>query len=1340
MLYRRWHRASKRESELSNIIESISPDVLIVIDSNRTVTMCNGSIERMFGLTVDEILGKKTDRLYFDRRNNPNDSGEIYEILESEGFHLGLATGIKANGKTFPLEIITGNLTGIEGAVLLLRDISARVEAQQQLIASEKRFRDLFESSPDPILVTDEKTRIIDVNPAACKLYSRNRSELIGNNFYDLVPVKFASHARKNYSLLLENKISFMESYIIDKNGFTIPVEAASSKLDFFEGNAYLLHLRDITIRLANERALEKEKEFIQAILNNSYDGIAVINIRGEVLMLSPSMKKLFGYELDEIPTVQSWVDKCFITEHGRNTMLDLMEKAREKEKLSEKIFLVANKNGKRRWLKFHMSMMDDENIVVNGQDITEGKIIEQQLKESEAKYRQVVERANDGILIIQDRTIKYCNERLGEIIRYDTDEIEESFFDYFIAEDKREEVLSFYKSRIAGEEIPARYETDLIDKEGERVPVEVNAGTFVYNDRIADLVFIKDITEQKLAEADIEYHHNFEKMVSNISTNFIHLNSDEIDEGIHEALAKVGEFSGVDRSYLFLITDDKKHFSNTHEWCREDIEPQIDHLQNLLLDEFPWLKKKLFEKCDIFIPDIDMLPKEAENLRRILNVQSIKSLVMVPMVFKNDLMGFIGFDAVRDYMSWNSKDKDLLRMIAEIFVNALVGKSNEEALRSSEERYRLIINSAHDIIWTLDKCAKLTFINSRGTDLTGYDFDEWIGKELGELIHPADLDTFNKICQNTLDGNSNTFELRIVGKYGETYNLLVDSLPIFEDDMVVGTVNFARDITVRKHAQRELAKSREYYRNLFQSSPLGIITFDAKGEFSDANSRIIEMLGLTETDYDVRVEYIKKNFMNKTGLIDAFWECLERDKMIEVESKYQARDIDSYYHVRVVPLHAPKESISGALFIVEDVTERKKAEKALQYSEERYRTLQENVPVGVFRSTIDGRIITANPAMAKLFGYENVEQFISTSANETYFDSKQRDQYLERLKDVGSVVDFETVLLKKDGSSFWVSISAKAIYNEKARLKFIDGIMKDITDVKHAREALKASELQYRTTINSMDYKIFLVDSELKIIMHNKTLVEWAKELNLPFANDILGKTVMDIFDFKADQIKEEYEHVFQTGKPHIIEEIEYFDHKRIITETRKIPVFESGKVVRTITIIQDITKRKEAEEELRVLATTDALTGTLNRRSGIEVLDNEIKESRKKNYSFTVCYLDVNKLKLINDNFGHIDGDKVLMNIARIVKENLRDNDSILRMGGDEFLLILPQADMEDAMRIWEKIDEGFDRFNKKSSKPYEITISHGFAMYSPNQDIPVDQIIADADAAMYRNKKND
>jgi PAS domain S-box-containing protein len=139
--FRRWRSASASRSELEAIVSSISPDVLLVVMPNRDIVMCNASVERMFGYRPEEVVGSKSELLYFDRRVSRDRPREIYDALEKDGFHIGEARGKRRNGETFPLEIIAGEIGGRAGAVLLLRDITERKQAGERREQLQRRIQ-----------------------------------------------------------------------------------------------------------------------------------------------------------------------------------------------------------------------------------------------------------------------------------------------------------------------------------------------------------------------------------------------------------------------------------------------------------------------------------------------------------------------------------------------------------------------------------------------------------------------------------------------------------------------------------------------------------------------------------------------------------------------------------------------------------------------------------------------------------------------------------------------------------------------------------------------------------------------------------------------------------------------------------------------------------------------------------------------------------------------------------------------------------------------------------------------------------------------------------------------
>lgn len=168
---------------------------------------------------------------------------------------------------------------------------------------------------------------------------------------------------------------------------------------------------------------------------------------------------------------------------------------------------------------------------------------------------------------------------------------------------------------------------------------------------------------------------------------------------------------------------------------------------------------------------------------------------------------------------------------------------------------------------------------------------------------------------------------------------------------------------------------------------------------------------------------------------------------------------------------------------------------------------------------------------------------------------------------------------------------------------------------------------------------------------------------------------------------------------------------------------------------VTQDITAKKKLEEELKMYASIDELTGIFNRRVGISLLEKEIMQSQRRNSPLSIIYIDINGLKNTNDRFGHSKGDELIINTTKIIKKCARKSDIIFRMGGDEFLIILPDCKAEKAEIVWKRIRNECEQFNKNSDIPYKISMSHGTATYSGEQTI--DEFVNQADSQMYKEK---
>ncbi len=262
------------------------------------------------------------------------------------------------------------------------------------------------------------------------------------------------------------------------------------------------------------------------------------------------------------------------------------------------------------------------------------------------------------------------------------------------------------------------------------------------------------------------------------------------------------------------------------------------------------------------------------------------------------------------------------------------------------------------------------------------------------------------------------------------------------------------------------------------------------------------------------------------------------------------------------------------------------RADRARKISEERFRQLADLLPQTLFEVDLHGNVLYANRCGLRSFGYteEDLQKGIHVS---DLFAKEDVSRVLRnlgggRVEESGEIGDGHTEFLarRKDDSLFAVSVKSSPVTARGRRVGY-RGVMIDVTRLKKVREALRESEEQHRVTINALGDAIFVVNREMEVVLFNAPLRTWNRSLGI--TKSPLGMKVSDVYPFLPGSVIEEYRRVFDSGETLITEEESVVGGRRVITESRKIPVWEGGVVARVITAIRDITERRKAEEELK-------------------------------------------------------------------------------------------------------------------------------------------------------------
>lgn len=480
---------------------------------------------------------------------------------------------------------------------------------------------------------------------------------------------------------------------------------------------------------------------------------------------------------------------------------------------------------------------------------------------------------------------------------------------------------------------------------------------------------------------------------------------------------------------------------------------------------------------------DLDFFPEEAAQ-RYLVRDQEILT-TRQPVIDKVDVVrGADGRDR------WMSTSK--LPIIDDAGkVTGLVGISRditkrvraEQALRKSEEGYRQLVENATDIIYEMDDSGHLTFVNALAVRVTGYSEKELIGKHYLDLIRPdyrLDVERFYR-SQFVRKIQNTYYELPAVTRDGTTLWLgqnvhLVTKAgrPLrptrsARSERIVGFQAVARDITERVGVVRALRRSEERFRGLVENAHDLVYTHDLEGNFTSANPAAMRTYGYT-------TEEIFQ--LNIAQIVDPEYLPLVQQKIREMlEGSPQTGPYELLTHSKEgepiwveVSTHLLEREGQPVEVqcIARDITERVRAEEELWESEERYYSLFNHVPIGLYRTTPAGEIVDANPALVKMLGYPDQKSLLAVNVADVYVDPEVRRREQALLEHEGVVRRFEAQIRRYDGTVIWTWDTCRAVRDAQSRVLYYEGSLEDITEQVRAEEEIQRRN-QELTILNAL-------------------------------------------------------------------------------------------------------------------------------------------------------------------------------------------------------------------------------------------------------------------------------
>ncbi|GEM_PF-1789372 len=847
-------------------------------------------------------------------------------------------------------------------------------------------------------------------------------------------------------------------------------------------------------------------------------------------------------------------------------------------------------------------------------------KNLEKRTGGTEAWYKDFVEHASDLVQCVDSEgRFIYVNQAWLSTLKYTAEEVASITLFDIIHPDSMDHCMAAFKQVLTGKAF-GEVEAVFAAKDGTPVAVEGSVsvkldenGRFVHTRGI-----FRDVTERKRAEETLQQEKAFQAILLDLAADFINVQQAEFDQAINDMLKKIGEFTGLDRVYLFRHDHRCRVTSNTHEWCREGITPEIDNLQKTPFDFFLDFIR-IWDKGEVVhIPSVAQMPKE-HPMRSILAQQGIQSLILVPLMQNQVNTGFVGFDAVHELKSFSDQEITLLRVLAEIIANALARKEAEEELaRAKEQTDRFFNQSLHGFFFCMldepiawndesdkDKLLeyvldhqRMTRVNQAMLDQYGATEEDFIGITVRKLFQ-HDLDHARAIWRELFDqGDWHT----------ETYEQKLDGTPIVidgdyiclydEQGRITGHFGVQVDITEQKQAEAALRENEQRLNTLISQTPAVIYSY-----------RI--------TDGDLQITYVSENVKHILGFEpedfinnEAFFkECIHPEDVERVYEgipelmaegrvtlkEYRFRDKQGNYHW----LHDEQKlltCVDGTMEVIGawwDITERKHAEERLRKSEEKYRRLFETMAQGVVYQDADGTIVSANPAAEKILGL-TLDQMLGKTSMDLRWKMIREDGSEVPGSEHPSIIALRTgkkigpmtrgVFRPESDKYVWLNITAIPLFEPGEEEPFqVYATFEDITEKRHAEEALKENEAFIRAVMDNLPIGIAVntIEPEVNFTYMNDNFARFYRTTREALTSpDAFWNVVYEDTVFR-DRIRNRVLADCATGDP---EKMRWED----------IPITRDGQVVAYISAVNtpipetklmistvwDVTGRKRAEK----------------------------------------------------------------------------------------------------------------------------------------------------------------
>jgi diguanylate cyclase (GGDEF)-like protein/PAS domain S-box-containing protein/putative nucleotidyltransferase with HDIG domain len=781
---KRAQEALSAKTEEYVAVTNLTKDIIAKVDENGRWTFLNDAACQFFGKSREELLGTRpTDLVHSD------DVEATIQVVQEGRTKTEPVTGF-VNRQLTPMGIRVVEWNGCSvfdeegryvGIQISGRDITERQQMEESVRRTERRYRTLFEEAPVMyVIVRDQEgvPIIADCNEPFLSTLGYTRAEVLERPLADFYTPRSRAELLEGggFQRGLEGRLLGEERELLTRDGRVVRTLLRALPETDPEGlvSGTRAMYVDITERQQMEEALRESEERFRSLSASAPIGIFLTDPQGKCIYANPRLQAIAGLTLEE-SLGHGWTRVIHLDD--RQAVLNELSNGRRRGREFSREFRIVTPAGDLHWISVHSSPLPSPQGTRTGsvgtiEDITERQQMEEGLRESEEKYRRLVQDSTDGIAIVQGIETQFANRALLKMYGTDSEEdmVGRPFTD-FVSPEHRELMVERACARQRGEDVPAQYEFKALRKDGTDFDAEMSVSRITYQGRSAVQGIVRDITERKKAEQALRESEARYRLLTENTSDLIWT----MDLGLRYTYMS----PAITRMRGYTV-EEIMDLSITETMTPASVEVARKNLAKQLALE----RMGQGDPSGVVKVELEMYCKDGSTMWTEMSMTWLRDSDGNPI-------GILG--VTRDI-------NDRKRM--------------EEALRESEERYRLLTENASDLIWTMDLGLRYTYMSPAITRMRGYTAEEIMDAPITETMTPASVEVARKTFAERvvmeragqLGPNDTTkVELEMYCKDGSTIWTEMNMVWLRDSDgNPIGILGVTRDISERKKAEAE--------------------------------------------------------------------------------------------------------------------------------------------------------------------------------------------------------------------------------------------------------------------------------------------------------------------------------------------------------------------------------------------------------------------------------------------------------------------------------------------------------------------------------------------------------